>query len=152
VSESLFGAPAGAAEPEREIRALLDDAEAALRAGDWPRYAAAWAHEPWIELLHPAEGEWLTGWDVIGAGYRALLASGARPEAERHRLQVRVAPSGEMAWAVAETVVSLPGATGATMLWITYVLERGEAGWRLVHGHASVPAGPPGKRHSPDAA
>ena len=128
------------------VRALLDEAEAALRAGDWRRYAAVWAHERWIELLHPAEGEWLTGWELIGPGYRALLASGARLEIERRRLRVRVAPTGGMAWAVTETVLRVPDHEApATVLWITYVLELLGDGWRLVHGHVSVPAHAPAR-------
>jgi hypothetical protein len=46
---------------EQEIQDLLNEAAAALGSGDWPRYAAVWAHTPTIQLLHPTQGEWLTG-------------------------------------------------------------------------------------------
>ena len=76
----------------------------------------------------------------MGPGYQALLTSGTRLEIERRRLRIRVAPAGRMAWAVAETVVRLPGgAAPAAVLWITYVLEQLGGRWCLVHGHASVP-------------
>lgn len=130
---------ANATATEAAVRAVLDEAEAALRAADWPRYSSVWAHEPWIELLHPAEGEWLTGWDAVGPGYEALIATGARLEIERRRLHIRVAPAGRMAWAVAETVLRLASdAAPATVLWTTYVLEELGGSWRLVHGHVSV--------------
>lgn len=138
-SSPSVGEP-GAERAEADVLALLDEAEAALRAGDWPRYAAVWAHERWIELLHPAEGEWLTGWDRIGPGYRSLLTSGMRLHIERRQLSVRVAPAGEMAWAVAETVVHGADHEVPATLWITYVLERRGGRWQLVHGHVSAPA------------
>ena len=125
------------------IRALLEEAAAALRTGDWSRYQAVWAHESWIELIHPAEGEWLRGWEAIGKGYRELLESGARPDPQRRLLRVRAAPSGEMAWATAEALVRRPGLEPAEVtLWQTFVFERAGGSWRLVHGHASVPASP----------
>ena len=75
------------------IRALLKEAAAALRTGDWSRYQAVWAHEPWIELIHPAEGEWLRGWEAIGNGYRELLESGARPDPQRRLIGEPPTPS-----------------------------------------------------------
>ena len=123
------------------IRALLEEAAAALRTGDWSRYQAVWAHELWIELIHPAEGEWLHGWEAIGKGYRELLESGVWPDPQRRALHVHVAPSGEMAWATAETVVRRPGLEPVEVtLWQTFVFERLGGSWRLVHAHASVPA------------
>ena len=54
---------------EHEVRDLLDAAAAALKSGDWPRYAEVWAHEPYVEVIHPGEHEWLTGWDAVGSAY-----------------------------------------------------------------------------------
>ena len=122
---------------EADIRALLDEASAALHNGDWPRYERLWAHERWISVIHPAENEWLTGWDAIGPAYHALLSGDVRPNPERRNLRIRVAPSSDMGWATVEAMVVRDG--GPVRLWQTFVFERGQDGWRIVHGHVSVP-------------
>ena len=96
------------------IRALLEEAAAALRTGDWSRYQAVWAHEPWIELIHPAEGEWLRGWEAVGKGYRELLEAGARPDLQRLALHVRVAPCGSWRIVHAHAFVPASPAPGAS--------------------------------------
>jgi ketosteroid isomerase-like protein len=134
------GVSAMARTDEAEIRALLERAAVALRTGDWDAYAQVWAQDAEIAVLHPAEAEWLEGWGAVGPAYRALFASGARPAPERRLRQLRIAPSGDMAWATAETEVRRPGPDRcAAELWQTFVFERRAAGWRLVHVHASVP-------------
>ena len=125
--------------PEAEVLGTLDAAARALRAGNFAAYADCWAHEPDVSVLHPAEGEWLMGWDEVGPAYAALLAGATRPSPERRVRSVRVSPGGEMAWVTAETTVRPAGAR--LTLWQTFVLERLGGRWCIVHAHASVPAG-----------
>ena len=123
-----------------ELLRTLDAAADALRTGDFTAYGAVWAHEPWISVVHPAEREWLTGWEAVGPAYAALLAGGARARPERRIRSLRVSPAGEMAWVTAETIVRTAGAP--MVLWQTFVFEHVRDAWRIVHAHASVPATP----------
>ena len=123
------------------IRAIWDDASAALCAGDWPRYQSLWARTAEIELLHPAGAEWLTGWDTIAPLYQRLIASGFRCTAETTRMQIRIAEGRDLAWASAEATLSAAESSGSVQrTWYTLVFERAGEEWKLVHAHASVPA------------
>ncbi len=124
-----------------EIRALWERGGAALCSGDWNSYQELWAHTPSVEVIHPDQRDWRVGWEVIGSAYRELLTSGFRCEAQTRRMRIHVSASREMAWATAEVVLRIPGSESSErVLWQTLVFEKLEGRWRLVHGHASVPA------------
>lgn len=124
-----------------EIRSLWERGTAALCSGDWEGYQELWAHTPNVEVIHPDQRDWGVGWEVIGPAYRELLASGLRCEAQTRRMRIHVSASREMAWATAEVVLRVPGPEPVErILWQTLVFEKLKGRWRLVHGHASVPA------------
>lgn len=131
-------------EQEREaIRTLWRQGNTALEADDWDAYGDLWAHTEYAQVIHSDEPEWLTGWDELAPNYRQLLAEGPAVRARTRDMRIRVAPRGEMAWAILKADLSLgesPGGDEVTV-WETVVFEKLDGEWKLVHGHVSRPAG-----------
>jgi ketosteroid isomerase-like protein len=124
---------------EIEIRELLDKMGAAFERGDWSEYQTCWAHESFVQLLHPSFPEWLVGWPEIESVLRARILGRPKVSAIRTSLRIRVADLGGMAWATSASELTI-GEEGAKLrLWHTTVFERQPSGWRVVHGHVSVP-------------
>src|SRR5712691_4897945 len=103
------GAQTNVAEETGAVRAVWDEAVAALVAQDWDRYSQVWAHDPGVQVIHPAQRDWATGWQQLEARYRSVISSNVRLEAETRRFEVRVAPSKDVAWATVEAVVAANG-------------------------------------------
>lgn len=130
--------------PEDEraaIRAAWDRGVQALESGDWETYRDFWAHVGYAQVIHPDQGEWLVGWDSIGPSYREFLADEQRLEARTRNMRIRVAPSGDMAWATLEADLDFASEedTATITLWETVVFEKVASEWKLVHGHVSQP-------------
>ena len=66
------------AREEAAVRAVWDEAAAALTAKDWSRYAEVYAQEPFLQVIHPSQRDWIRGWDAFQERYRAIMASDAQ--------------------------------------------------------------------------
>ena len=58
---------------KRLIRAAWDMAVTALTERNWEAYSQFWAHEPYIDVIHPAARDWTSGWDQVATKYRAFI-------------------------------------------------------------------------------
>ena len=74
-----------------------------------------------------------------GAPFSAWLGEGAT--STLRGAQIRVAPSGRVAWALGDVLAVVPDGEGALSLPMraTWVLVKEDAGWRVVQTHASFP-------------
>ncbi len=132
-------------DPEQEraaVRAAWNRGNRALEAGDWEAYSDFWAHADYAQVIHPHRREWLHGWHELGPAYRDLLAEGPAIRTRTREMDIRVSPSGEMAWATVEADLSFgsQGEAGEITVWQTVVFEKIAGAWKLVHGHVSQPA------------
>jgi ketosteroid isomerase-like protein len=128
------------------VSAAMDVGADALKRRDWAAYTQFWANRPDIEVMHPASREWLIGWDTIATKYRGVISdTSAQYSFTTLRRNVHISPAGDMAWGTDETRISVTrgSRTTAVLQWSTYVFERQDGKWRLVHAHASVPPRPP---------
>ena len=117
---------------EEAVRAAFERGVEALVAKNWERYSTFWAHEPHILILHPAAGEWLRGWSAIEPKYRSLIASDMKISTATRRFDVRVAPSGDVAWAAIEMDLTING--NPIKAWQFAVFEKIHGEWRVVAG------------------
>ena len=127
------------------VSAAMDAGTAALLNRDWAAYARFWANSPEIEVMHPAGREWLVGWDTIAVKYRRIIAdTSVHYEFTTLRRNVHISPQRDMAWGTDESRIRITQAARTTELlqWSTFVFERVDGQWRLVHAHASLPATP----------
>ena len=117
---------------EEAVRAAYERGVGALVAKNWDQYSKFWAHEPHILILHPAAGEWLRGWSVLEPKYRSLIESDLKISTATRRFEVRVAPSGDVAWAAIEIDITING--NPVKAWQFAVFEKIHGEWRLVAG------------------
>ena len=127
------------------VLAAMDFGSNAIRNRDWAAYSQFWANSPDIEVIHPAAREWLIGWDTVAVKYRAVISdTSIKYSFATIRRNAHVSPSRDMAWGTDETRITITQGTRTTEIlqWSTFVFERRDGTWRLVHAHASVPPAP----------
>ncbi len=116
---------------KRAIDAHWQELNAALESHDWPRYQSLWAHVPYVEIIHPAEPDWRTGWRQFEARYRPLLESNIDfGSAETRRMHTHIGPSGDVAWATIEVTAKV-GEVEETS-WLVVVYQKIDGRWRVV--------------------
>ena len=111
------------------VRALWEETNAALAAKDWERYQALWVHEPSLQVIHPAQGDWINGWQDFRARYQSLFASSNEFSVETSRFNVNVSPSADMAWATIEATLTVNGVPSTH--WYVMVTEKVDGRWRI---------------------
>lgn len=113
---------------------------------DLGQMEAVWSHGEHVKCVHPG---WplLIGWDAVRSSWEAIFESAAEMRFTISAVLVEVA--GDLAWVTCtENILSeIRGRVTVTSVLATNVFERGPAGWRLVHHHASHVVG-----SAPDAA
>ena len=133
--------------PSPDLTAEQDAVHNALVQGvlafenhDWPAYAALWAKDPGISIVHPGAREWVDGWEAVGKKYRAVISdTSIHITATTFRQDIHVSPSGDVAWVTQQDTLSFAqnGQSQALLQWSTAILEKREGAWKLVHAHAS---------------
>jgi hypothetical protein len=124
----------------RLIRRVWEEAVNALTTKDWDAYSRFWAHESDIQVIHPAERDWTTGWEHVVSRYRAVIESPVTLSATTRKFEVNVAPSGEVAWATIEAAISVNGIEQVS--WQVVVFKRLDGQWRAVLGFDAALAEP----------
>ena len=124
------------------VRALWDQTNAALAAKDWELYQTLWLQEQTLQVIHPAQGDWISGWQDFSARYQGVFASPNAFSVETSRFNVDVAPSADMAWATIEATLSVNGVPSTH--WYVMVAEKVEGRWRIAVAVDSPPPSSPG--------
>jgi ketosteroid isomerase-like protein len=119
-------------EESRLIRAVWDDAVAALIGKDWDRYSQFWAHDGAVQVLHSAERDWTTGWEQIAAKYQSLMESPVTLSGTTRRFEVTVSPAGDVAWAIIEADMAVDGVEHRS--WEVAVFRKIDNRWKAVLG------------------
>jgi hypothetical protein len=123
-------------DPETEKRAieeLWQELNVALDSHDWPRYQSLWANVPYLEIIHPDEPDWRTGWEQFEARYRPLLESDSEPPIPSYevpRMNIHIGPSGDVAWATIEVIERFKEAEEA--YWLAMGFQKFDGDWRVV--------------------
>ena len=125
---------------EKQIRELWAGACEDICKGDWESYSKYWSHNTNIQLIHPDEGEWLIGWDKIGAKYREMLKPGFTCTILRNELILNISALADMAWGTVDIEIDFNITVGTKLhLWETIIFEKIDGQWKMVHGMASIP-------------
>ena len=117
------------------VRAAWDGLSRALEAKDWERYAEFWVQDADLQVIHPSLGDWIKGWDTFQQRYKAILASDAQFSFDTRRFDVQISPSGDVAWATVEVVMTMNG-TEQTM-WEVGVFKKIQGQWKICLGFAA---------------
>lgn len=124
------------------VKAALDAYVSSVEAEDMERYGQIVAHEPAV-MHFGAFGAPIAGWDgleEVMAGQNAMLDS---IQIDQSDVAVRVAPSGDWAWATSlwGFKATMGDESLALPVRCTWILEKRADGWKVVHFHKSVSAG-----------
>jgi ketosteroid isomerase-like protein len=108
----------------------------AFEALDIVRMDRVWAHGAHVRCVHPG---WplLCGWDAVRGSWQRIFDNTTEMRFTLSDVTVNVA--GDLAWVTCtENILSEVGErVSVTAILATNVFERTEAGWLLVHHHAS---------------
>ena len=125
---------------ERQLRELWTRASESICNGDWTSYRQCWSHSLDIQLIHPDQGEWLKGWEEIGAKYEEMLNSGISCSIPRNDLKLNISSSADMAYGTVDINIHFNDTAKTKVhLWQTIVFQKIDGKWKIVHGIASIP-------------
>ncbi|MGB7053785.1 MAG: SgcJ/EcaC family oxidoreductase [bacterium] len=140
---SVCAQPTVDIETERTaVNTLLDEYVKSVETENMQTYAKLVAHDTTM-VNFGGFGKPIVGWDALKRVMEGQNEMLSETMIEVKGLQIRVSADGKLAWAtclwnlkamMAENPVELP-------IRCTWVLERGEAGWKIVHFHKSMPVG-----------
>jgi len=124
------------------VKTVLEEYVKSIETEDMEAYAKLVVHDTTM-VNFGGFGRPIIGWDALSKvmeGQNEMLAD---TKIEVSNMQIHISADGKLAWAtclwnlkamMAENEVGLP-------IRCTWVLEKSEAGWMIVHFHKSVPAG-----------
>lgn len=124
------------------INALLEEYAKSIEAENMQTYAKLVAHDATM-VNFGGFGRSIVGWDALKKVMEGQNEMLSETMIEVSGLQIHVSADGKLAWAtclwdlkamMAENPVALP-------IRCTWVLEKREGGWIIVHFHKSMPAG-----------
>jgi uncharacterized protein (TIGR02246 family) len=124
------------------VNAVLDEYVKSVETENMEAYAKLVAHDSAM-VNFGGFGKPIAGWDALKKVMEGQNGMLSETNIEVSGLQIRVCADGKLAWAtclwdlkamMAENLVELP-------IRCTWVLEKREAGWIIVHFHKSMPAG-----------
>lgn len=125
---------------KKQITELWNTACESICNGDWESYSQCWSHSSNIQLLHPDQGEWLTGWNEIGNKYKIMLTTGTTCRISRNDLKLHLSPTAGMAWGTVDIQLHFSDSAETSLhLWETVIFEQIDGQWKIVHGMAAIP-------------
>lgn len=146
VAVMLQAAPSGEAVmgPEaREVKAVLDNYTTACNRKDFDAISQIFAHDPDIVMVPTFIPQRCVGWQNVAEWFKVLFSSDD-PFTMRHRnIQIKMFASGKAACLVCEqdghgAYQGQPYAFEGVRT--TWVFEKREGQWRVIHAHWSLPA------------
>lgn len=142
ISGACGNDPVNIAQEEEAVRAAWGELQETFSAKNWERYEELWIHEPYLQVVHPGNRDWITGWNAFEQRVRALAATDVQWDFETTRLEVHVAPEGTTAWAIGEVIFRMDGQPRTS--WQMAVFQKIGGEWRVAAAFATpLPALPP---------
>ena len=125
------------------IRDALDTWIAGVEQGDPAIVAQAMAPDEDLEYIGFQASDWLVGWPAVKAALEAQAATVKDIRITVAETRIHLLQGGQAAYATSQWVIEgdVGGQHMAMPLRCTWVLEKRENGWRLVHFHKSMAVG-----------
>ena len=122
------------------IKSVLDGYITSIENADIEMYGKILAHDPDMVNFGTDATERIVGWDALREVILAQNAALSGTKIKQSDVTINIAPDGRFAWAtsmwdfraiMAEQPIELPARC-------TWILEKQDAGWTIVHFHKSV--------------
>lgn len=122
------------------IKAGIDAWITAVERRDMSLVAEAVTQDVGSVWIGPGEGEWLAGYDALEQAMRTQNEALSDIRLDVTEETIHTSPQGDMAWATNRWVFNagMGGGTFAMPLRCTWILEKREDRWVIVHFHKSA--------------
>lgn len=120
---------------EAAVRDAWEELNDAFMSADWDRYSQLWVQSSQLQVVHPAQRDWISGWAEFEPRYRELVASGDQWTFETNRLEVSVDSTGDTAWGVGEVVLTMNGQSQTA--WQMVVFRKENERWKIAAAFSS---------------
>jgi ketosteroid isomerase-like protein len=122
------------------IKSVLDNYVTSVEKADMGLYAKTVAHDPGMVNFGTAASERIVGWDALREVMEAQNAALSGTKIAASDVTVNVSSEGRFAWATSlwEFKATMGGQAIALPVRCTWILEKRETGWVVVHFHKSV--------------
>jgi hypothetical protein len=103
----------------------------ALMDKGWERYQSYFVQDTTLNVVHPGEMDWATGWHAVKRRYKPLFGPevNLQAELETDKFNVYIAPGGEFAWALIDVKVIMEENTWHS--WQVFVCQKIDGRWRI---------------------
>jgi ketosteroid isomerase-like protein len=113
------------------IKQLYYDMGDALMEKDWDRWQSYWVEDNTLNVVHPGNQDWASGWEEVMIRYKPLFGPDVNMKAEvtAEPFKIYVAPGGEFAWAIYDQKVKM--GEHQMQSWGVMVLKKTNGNWQV---------------------
>jgi uncharacterized protein (TIGR02246 family) len=127
---------------EKEVKSVLDQYVKSVEQEDMEQYAKIVSHDS-TSVDFGSFGEPIVGWEALRRVMEGQNASLDSIRVEQSQVAIHILPGGTSAWAT--SLWSFSAKSGQTILNLpvrcTWILEKREGKWLIIHFHKSIAAG-----------
>ncbi len=122
------------------IKSVLDGYITSIENGDIELYGKILAHDPDMVNFGTDATERIVGWDALREAILAQNAALSGTKITQSDVTINIAPDGRFAWATSmwDFRATMEGQSIELPARCTWILEKRDAGWTIVHFHKSV--------------
>lgn len=122
------------------IKSVLDNYVTSIEKADIGLYAKTVAHDPGMVNFGTAASERIVGWDALREAIEAQNAALSGTKIAVSDITVNASSEGRFAWATSlwDFKATMGGQAIALPVRCTWVLEKRETAWVIVHFHKSA--------------
>ncbi len=130
---------------EDAVRSVLDKYTTACEGGDFAAVSSIFSHDSDIVVINVADPDRVVGWKSVAEVYKGLFSISGEVRFRHTNIAIKILASGTAACLTCDQNVSgtIQGRAFAVEgVRASWVLEKEEGQWRIVHAHWSVPLTP----------
>jgi len=121
---------------KKAIRATWDAISQAFVSKDWVQYSSLFDQGADLQMVHPVERDWISGFEDFQARYEPLITAEGEWKFETTRFDANIGPGARVAWAMIE--ISFDPAYGDPITnWELVVFKKNEGQWRVTSAMAA---------------
>jgi len=127
---------------ESEVLAVLDQYVTAWKNQDADMYVDMFAHDAELVIFNSVPAVTYSGWENWNTVVHEAFDQYAEAEISYREAVITICPSGDAAWLRCYLDGEMTSAEGTRVIdgiRTTWILDRRDEGWKIVHSHWSMP-------------
>jgi ketosteroid isomerase-like protein len=124
------------------VRSALDNYIRSIESEDINLYGEIFVHDPEMVNFGTGANERIVGWDALKKLIEEQNAALSDTKITQSDVTINLSPDGRFAWATSvwDFKATMDGEGMELPIRCSWVLEKGDNGWKFVHFHKSVGA------------